>query len=301
MNKLHQKMEAQNKVVHGLWVGSSLSPLEELCLRSFVAMGHEFHLWLYEPLSHGLPEGVIQRPAADILPAGDIFRYRHGNQFGHGKGSLAGFADLFRYKLLYEEGGWWSDMDVTCLRPLDFEAPYIFRRHDVLPVVGNLMKCPQGSPLMEACYLEARERVNAANRDWLLPVRILNKYVRQFQLEPYIVDITNKDRWETVEYYLYHAPSFAPRWCAFHWMNEEWRSRGLDKKAVPEGSALGRLLALHGIEAAYSPRPFFRAPRLWRRLKMELLPRIPHRLRLAAKSALLAPGRLRRHAGGATL
>lgn len=285
-------MEGQNRIVHGLWVGASLSPLETLCLRSFVAMGHEFHLWLYEPLPHGLPAGVVQRPAEAILPANRIFRYRHGNSFGHGKGSLAGFSDLFRYKLLYEEGGWWTDMDVTCLRPLDFEAPYVFRRHDVLPVVGNLMKCPKGSPLMAACFQEAAEKVTADNRDWLLPIRILNKHIRKYQLEPYIKDITNQDRWEVIEYYLHHYRPFPPKWHAFHWMNEEWRSRELDKTAAIPRSALGRLFKSYAISAQVIPQPFFQASYLWRRLKMSLLPRIPHPFRLAVKSSLLFLARL---------
>ena len=285
-------MESQNRIVHGLWVGASLSPLEELCLRSFVAKGHEFHLWLYEPLSHGLPAGVVQRPAAKILPSSSIFRYRHGNSFGHGKGSLAGFSDLFRYKLLYEEGGWWADMDVTCLRPLDFEAPYVFRRHDVLPAVGNLMKCPKGSPLMAACFQEAQERVTAENQDWLLPIRILNKHICNYQLESFIVDITNQDRWEVVEYYLHHNRHFAPKWHAFHWMNEEWRSRGLDKTAAIPRSALGRLLKSYAIPVKVIPQHFFQASRLWLGLKMGLLPRIPHPLRLAVKSSLLFLARL---------
>ncbi|MCB9276628.1 MAG: hypothetical protein H6564_21530 [Lewinellaceae bacterium] len=288
-------MESQNKIVHGLWVGPALSPLEELCLRSFVAMGHEFHLWLYEPLGHELPKGVVARPAQDILPAESIFRYRYGNQFGHGLGSLAGFSDIFRYKLLYEKGGWWADMDITCLQPLEFDAPYVFRPHDVLPVVGNLMKCPKGSPLMEACFREAQQQVTADNRDWLLPIRILNNNISRFQLDTYIIDITNKDRWEVVEYFIHHNATFSRKWYAFHWMNEEWRGRGIDKNVVPRASALWQLLVRYRIKADSLPLPFFRVPRAWRWLKKALLPRLPYRLRRAVKSGWQAMDYLRVH------
>ena len=37
----------------------------------------------------------------------------------HG-GSYAMFADMFRYLLLYLKGGWWSDLDMLCLRPWNF-------------------------------------------------------------------------------------------------------------------------------------------------------------------------------------
>jgi hypothetical protein len=31
-----------------------------------------------------------------------------------GKGTYAGFSDLFRYKMLFDRGGWWVDTDVVC-------------------------------------------------------------------------------------------------------------------------------------------------------------------------------------------
>jgi len=36
------------------------------------------------------------------------------------------FADLFRYKMLYEHGGWWVDLDLILLRPLTHSPPYCF-------------------------------------------------------------------------------------------------------------------------------------------------------------------------------
>jgi hypothetical protein len=36
------------------------------------------------------------------------------------------FADLFRYKMLYERGGWWVDLDLILLRPLTHPHPYCF-------------------------------------------------------------------------------------------------------------------------------------------------------------------------------
>lgn len=281
-------MQHHNKIVHGLWIGPVLSALELLCLRSFTAMGHEFHLWLYEPLDQALPVGVIQKPAASILPADAIFRYQHGNEFGHGKGSLAGFSDLFRYQLLYQKGGWWADMDVTCLKPLDFQQPYIFRCHDALPAVGNLIKCPPGSALMKACFEETLAKVDAENRDWLAPIRILNKHICEQGLTPYIVDITNQDRWEAVTHYAQYRQAFPKKWHAFHWMNEEWRSRGLDKDAITANSALGLLLKHYGIPAHHLPQAegHRAAYRYWLFLswfRMTIYPRIPRPARLVAK------------------
>src|SRR3954467_14258102 len=95
-------------VINELWIGQ-LSPVEQLCLKSFVAKGHNVHLYTYDAIEN-VPQGVTLQDAAQILPPSQIFR----NRRGRGKGSLAGFSDLFRYKLLLDKGGWWVDTDVFC-------------------------------------------------------------------------------------------------------------------------------------------------------------------------------------------
>lgn len=106
-------MSASGKaVIQGLWVGGRLSRVEQLCIRSFLRFGHEFHLYTYEQ-AEDVPEGTTIRDGREILDSKFIFRH----QDGWGKGSLAGFADVFRYELLLQRGGWWVDMDVLCVRP----------------------------------------------------------------------------------------------------------------------------------------------------------------------------------------
>ncbi len=68
------------------------------------------------------------------------------------------FSDLFRARLLYALGGIWIDMDVLCLRPFDFEQPYVFRSHR-LGAVMNVIKCPPKSRLMGELLDEMSGRV----------------------------------------------------------------------------------------------------------------------------------------------
>jgi glycosyltransferase involved in cell wall biosynthesis len=223
-------------IVHGLWIGSSLSRLELLTLKSFLRWGHEFHLWLYDPLDAPLPDGVRHRDAAQILPRERIFRKRgRDRETGVGDGSVSPFSDLFRYKLLHELGGWWTDMDVTCLRPLDFEDDYVFRYHR-LGMIGNLMKCPQGSELMRICYEECEPIANG-DIDWLAQVRVLNKHVLRLGLDGFIRDdISNRDNWPDSLGPLVMSPTPIPRgWYAIHWMSEFLRTLKLD-----QGRYLGR-------------------------------------------------------------
>src|SRR5215471_10867912 len=218
-------MADNNRIVHGLWIGSELSRLEQLTLRSFARFGHEFHLWVYDDIETRLPVNVALRDANKILPRERIFRTaRQDAETGVGKGALPPFSDLFRYKLLYEHGGIWADMDVTCLRPLDFEEEYVFRPHR-LGMVGNLMKCPKGSELMRSAF----EEVDAiADEDiaWLTPNRILNRHVERLGLSRFIRrDISNEDLWLDAIRPLVEAYVRIPdNWYVIHWVNEFWRT-----------------------------------------------------------------------------
>ena len=113
-------MPADLPTINALWIGQ-LSPVERLCLGSFATQGHPVHLYAYDEIEN-LPEGVTIQDATQILPRELIFT----NQLGKGKGSLAAFSDLFRFKLLLDRGGWWVDADIFCLKPFHFTAPYVF-------------------------------------------------------------------------------------------------------------------------------------------------------------------------------
>jgi hypothetical protein len=245
----------ENIIVHGLWIGKNLSPLELLCLHSFIANGHEFHLWAYDVLETKLPAGVIVEDASKIIARENVFYYKNSNQFGHGKGSYAGFSDIFRYKLLYTYGGWWTDMDVVCLRPLDFTAAYVFRTHHQLKVVGNLMKCPAGSELMKACYEAAVFKVDENNTDWNLPIRILNEKIEENGLNGYVCEFTNPDSWLYIRKLLMRNKEIPSQWFALHLVNEEWRRNRINKNAIPKRSLMAVLLRQYGL---YEQAPFSR-------------------------------------------
>jgi hypothetical protein len=224
-----------------LWIGEQLSPVEILCIRSFLQHGHTFNLWAYQPITN-LPDGTTLMDANLVIPFGSVFSYNNTNKFGHGKGSYAGFSDIFRYRLLYLYGGWWTDMDITCLKPMKINEEYVFRLNGDKGVVGNLMKCPAGSLLMKYCYDRAIHEIGPENRDWLLPIRILNQGIRQFEMEPYCRVLTNPDSWPLVCRYVIGQPKVPDKWYALHWMNEEWRRCELDKFTFVRNSMIEKLL-----------------------------------------------------------
>jgi mannosyltransferase OCH1-like enzyme len=125
-------------------------------MASFVANGHELRLHGYADIDN-VPPGVTRCDAREVLPESAVFTYADG----FGKGSPAGFANLFRYKLLHELGGIWCDTDVVCLRPFDFTAEYVIGRERMPPNVGDghaerlaigVIKAPPRAPVMLDCF-----------------------------------------------------------------------------------------------------------------------------------------------------
>jgi hypothetical protein len=240
--------EKSNQIISSLWIGPHLSLVELLTIQSFLTNGHRFKLYVYDELLTHLPEGCELADANTILPKSAIFRYKNKSQYGQGKGSVSGFSDIFRYKMLYDYGGWWVDMDVTCLRHFDFEEEYVFRSHHDMPAVGNIMKCPKGSSVMRRSYEEAMARVDANNTDWHLPISILNNNIKHYNLSAYIKSgFSNEDKWADVRKLILFDKPIPENYYCIHWVNENWRTKGLDKNDFKIYSTLGRLLIHFGL------------------------------------------------------
>src|SRR6266566_3747619 len=111
-------MNSENVTVNSFWKGRPFSKIEELCVKSFLAHGHRFRLYAYDDVE-GCPRGCDLADANEVVPA---TRFFVNSNPGFGYGSPSPFSDLFRMTLLEHKGGWWTDMDVVCLRPWDFSS-----------------------------------------------------------------------------------------------------------------------------------------------------------------------------------
>lgn len=102
-------------LIKTLWIGGDLSRLEFICLNSFLVHGHRVILYTYGDVGN-VPDGVEIHDANTVLSEDKIFTY--GKSSGAGKGSYAGFANYFRYKmLLNSNNSYWVDADILCLKP----------------------------------------------------------------------------------------------------------------------------------------------------------------------------------------
>merc|ERR1711990_150899 len=103
-------------IVQSLWVGPELSRMEIYSIKSFLRLGYEFHLYTYENVK-GIPKGTKIKNGNTIIPAKIIFKL---------KSTYLPFSDIFRYKMLYEKGHYWVDLDMIAIKKFNFKQPFIF-------------------------------------------------------------------------------------------------------------------------------------------------------------------------------
>lgn len=129
---------AELPTVSSLWIGGTLTWLEQLCLKSFVDKGHHTVLYTYEDVG-GVPEGVEVRPGAEVISVDKM--PTHGRT-----GSPALFSDLFRFHLMAARPGEiWIDADMYCWRPVDVRTPHIFGYETRNQLNGAILRLPQDS------------------------------------------------------------------------------------------------------------------------------------------------------------
>ena len=135
-------------IIQSLWVGTELSTMEKLSIRSFLSHGHPFHLYTYGPVK-GIPSGTLIKDANEIVDEATIKRFQN----------LQNFSDWFRYCLVFARGGWWVDLDTVCLRPFDFPEVYVFGEEGLttgeLCIPSSPFKAPAHSPIMHWLINEA--------------------------------------------------------------------------------------------------------------------------------------------------
>ena len=238
-------------IFSSFWHGSKLPLHVQLCLTSFVARGHRFRLYAYEKLE--VPVGVDVMDAAEILPQSAIFFYKNADG---SKGSVACFANLFRYMLLAQEGGWWVDADVLRLDgPIPDEALCFGRERD--GVIGNaILRSPPRHPLFEKAVSEAK----AAGEDleWgqtgpHLVTRLVSemgyeRFAKPFG-EIYPINWTDHVLPTTAQGYAKTSQAVAGQ-PFLHLWNEGFRRQNSEALSYPEvGSYLAAQFGLHGFKS----------------------------------------------------
>lgn len=216
--------------VQMLWIGPRLSAMERLAMQSFLANDHPVHLYAYGAID-GVPEGVGVCDGEEILPRSQIFMYRD-------HASYSGFANWFRYELLFRRGGWWFDTDMVCLRPLRFDSECVISSETMVTgrvlATCSAMRMPAGSAAMEYASRVCREADKETlywgdTGPWLM-----TDAVEKFALWPFVRATETfcpvpPAEWRRV------VDADPPRIgdaVTVHLWNEQWRRNGVDKDGV---------------------------------------------------------------------
>jgi hypothetical protein len=234
-------MNASNRIVQSLWIGPALGPMELLCIRSFLRQGHQFQLYSYNSTLH-VPAGCTLFDANEVIAQGELSYIEFK--------SLAAFADYFRYKLLLDRGGWWTDLDVVCLRPLNFNSRYVLGTEGMQRggrhVSSCLIKAPKGSPAMAWCWEECRKTSpEQAQQPWgRSGPALLAQAVKKFQLDKHQLDtelFCPVSWWEARKFVTPNVELSLPsNACAVHLWNERWQQERLPKNEARLSTWYGR-------------------------------------------------------------
>lgn len=225
-----------NNPIQSLWIGPELSPMEIMCIRSYLKQGHDFHLYVYDNVLN-IPEGTIIKDANNIIPQNEIYVDAFGG--------YVNLSNRFRYTMLYKIGGWWVDMDTVCLKPFDFTEEFVFSSETSDAFNRSLVnttyiKSLPGAKFLKDC-LDFSDKRGHENIHWgELGVNLISRMIFRNDLGKYVkqpevfcpVSVYQLDILIDESDYILPTTTYA-----IHWWNELWRQHNFDKaKTYPSGS-----------------------------------------------------------------
>lgn len=218
-----------NQAIQGLWISGSLSIMERLSITSFLAQGHEYHLYIYDDVQ-GIPAGATVKDASEILPRSAIFRHV-------ATGSYGVFSDVFRYKMLWDRGGWWADLDVVAVKPFDVDVEHVFAtERDEFGrecLTNCVIKAPPRSEIIQSAWADCQDK-DLANMAWgVSGPNLMHRLLFRSSFHSRIVGAdtfcpVDPDWWFQSVIPLKSSP-LRDTTLGVHLLNDKWRHHGLDK------------------------------------------------------------------------
>jgi hypothetical protein len=151
------------------WHGDKLSPIDRLCMVSFVNHNHVLRVFTYSDVE--MPAGVVVEDAATIMPLDRFFIFQ---------GSPSAFTNIFRYKILLERGGWWVDTDILCLKRKLPDCDYYWANEDFQNINGAVLKFPPGDPMCWRLFRLSEEKSKNLTRWGQLGPDLLTKVLANY-------------------------------------------------------------------------------------------------------------------------
>ena len=90
--------------------------------------------------------------------------------------------------MIYNTGGWYSDFDVSCLKPYTFtESDTVIRYDEQHASISNICKFNKGDNILLDLYESTKKAVTKHNTTWVTPLEIFNKKIYEYGYDKYIV------------------------------------------------------------------------------------------------------------------
>lgn len=219
-------------IIQSFWYGDQLSDIEIVCINSFIDHNYDYHLYSYQQISN-LPSGVINKDANEILEHKDfqnciIYSDKQSSSWLYGA-----FSDIFRYRLLYLNGGWWHDTDSCCVSDIKLSDEFVFAQHynseNEILVCSGIIKCPPRSKLLLSCFDTAYKEYK--NKDgqiqWgSIGPRLLHNKISEHNLISKIcrpIVFCPIKYWETQEYFFSNY-IISPETICIHFYTSSWNT-----------------------------------------------------------------------------
>lgn len=228
-----------NKTVRSFWTGNPLTNLEKLSISSYIQNGHDIEVFTYNP-NLGFPIGTIVRDANEIIPESKIFR--------DSRGGYASFADWFRFKMIFELGGWWTDLDSVCIKQLNLESDYCFALEDerATSIQCANFKAPKGAEFLKDCLDVIDGLIRKKEFVWgNFGINLLWRVLSNYDYKPFLLsaeyffpvkyqDVTDLISDKTLP--------LSKTTYTVHFWNEMWRLKNLDKNGKYPDKSLFEIL-----------------------------------------------------------
>ena len=218
-----------SKIVNSLWIGKELSPLQLISINSFLAKGFKYDIYLYDDVIN-MPSEVNILDGNNIINESEIFCYKEG----FNEGSPSAFSNLFRYELLFQQGGLWVDTDMVLLKDFDLSNRFVFVSeldHDGNQRIATGLMYTKHSN--EVIFKELIDEINSRDRNTLkhgdIGPNLFDYKVRELDLMNYVLE-PNKfgyPNWDET-YKFVDGDEISEESIGIHLWNSRWKTDGLD-------------------------------------------------------------------------
>ena len=218
-----------------MWVGDSLTKIQEVSISSFIHHGHEVFMFVYNK-NLSVPQGVTKLDANEIVLESEIFTV---------KNTYAAFSDVFRYQMINKTGLAWVDADTICVSDEWNFKDNIYAGYEGKSVVGGVLCLPQEHPAL-MYMIEKSSNFNKEKIKWVeIGPALVDEAFRKFKLMEYVYSEETfcgihyskwKKLWEPKS--LREIKGLEKRSHSISVYNSMATFSGIDKNDLPKGSAM---------------------------------------------------------------